>query len=365
MKFDEVIGQEDTKQRLLAMAETGRLPHALLLCGPHGCGKMATAMAFAAHLLGDGPMLQKWEHPDLHFSYPVIRPAGASSERKVVSDDYSREWHDMIQRDLYFTLDQWLERMNAANQQALITAGESDALTRKLSLKSSQGGYKVSLIWLPERMNTECANKLLKLLEEPPAQTLFLLVSEAPDQLLETIRSRTQRIDMRRIDTGDIEQALTSRRGVEAATAQRVARMADGSWVKAMELLDTASESHTFFELFAQLMRLAYMRNVMGLKHWSEAVAAVGREKQKRMLDYFIRMVRENFVYNFRRPELNYMSEEEEAFAQRFSPYINEANVVDIAELYAKARRDIAQNANGKIVFYELALQMIVLLIRK
>lgn len=380
MKFSEVIGQEDAKKRLLQMVDEGRLPHAMMLCGPRGSGKMALALAFASYLLGerdgedDNPfsqsfhveaMLAKWAHPDLHFTYPVIRPAGTSSDHKMTSDDFIAEWHAMLQKGPYFSMDTWLQYMGTVNQQALIGAGESDELTRKLSLKSSQGGYKVSLIWLPERMNQECANKLLKLLEEPPLKTVFIMVCESPELLLETIRSRTQRIDIRRIDEQDIEHALLNRRGLEPDMAHRIARLANGSWLKALETLDADNEETQFLEDFKQLMRMAYTRNVKELKKWSETVAAYGRERQRRLLDYFMRQVRENFMYNFKAAELNYMTIEEEAFAKNFARFINEANVIEINELFQRAMRDIGQNANSKIVFYDLALQMIVLLIKK
>jgi len=391
MKFDEVIGQQEAKERLVQMVTEGRLPHALLLCGPQGCGKMALALAFASYLLSEAApqpqaeadsffgmepvspvrnsnaeaMLAKFEHPDLHFSFPVIRPSGTSAEHKMSSDDFIQQWRQMLQEGPYFTLDRWLDFMDAANQQAVMGVGESDELLRKLSLKSSQGGYKVVVMWLPERMNQECANKILKLLEEPPTQTVFLLVCEEPELLLETIRSRTQRIDIRRIRVEDIEQALISRRGIEPDDARRIAHSANGSWQKALETLDTDNENQQFFELFVQLMRMAYKRDVKGFKLWSEQVAAFGRERQKRFLTYSSRMVRENFMYNFGKPELCYMSREEEDFAKNFARFINEANIVEISELLARAQRDIGQNANAKVVFYDLALQMIVLLIKK
>lgn len=365
MKFDEVIGQQDARQRLLQLAEEDRIPHALLLCGPLGSGKMALALAFASYLLNDSPMLRQWAHPDLHFVYPVIRPTGTSAEHKIISDDFAHEWRDLLMQGPYFTMDQWLTQMNAANQQAQIGAGESDDLIRKLSLKSSQGGYKVCVCWLPERMNAECANKILKLLEEPPQQTVFLMVCEEPERLLETIRSRVQRIDVKRIDDADIEQALVERRGMEPDTAHRIARVANGSWLRALEALDPNNENVQFLDMFKMLMRLAYQRNVKDLKKWSEAAAAFGREKQRRMLSYFLRMVRENFMYNFHNTELTYMTQDEEAFAKNFARFINEANVVEIAELFQRVQRDITQNANAKIELYDMALQMIILLIRK
>ena len=382
MKFSEVIGQEDVKDRLRELVRERRVPNTLMFCGPMGSGKMALALAFASYLLGerDGEaslladsqaivnaeaMLARWEHPDLHFTYPVIKPVGTSAEHKMTSDDFTREWHELLCKSPYFSMDAWLACMDAANQQAIIGAGESDELTRKISLKSSQGGYKVSIIWLPERMNVECANKLLKLLEEPPRQTVFIMVCEESDALLDTIKSRTQRIDIKRIDDAALEQALIERRAIDADTAHRIARIAGGNWLRALENLEAGNENRLFFDMFIMLMRLAYQRNVKELKQWSEAVAGYGREKQRRLLRYMMRMVRENFMYNFGQPELCYLTQEEENFSCKFARFINEANVVDINELLQKAHRDIGQNANAKVVFFDLALQMIVLLIRK
>ena len=383
MFFEQVIGQQEARQRLMKMADEGRLPHAIMLCGPQGCGKLALAVGFAQYLLSANgkqpaidmwgepaprqlsPMLQKLEHPDLHFTYPTIKLPSMSADHKPVSDDFAQEWHELVMGGLYFTMNEWLEQMGGENQQAIITAGESDDLIRKLSLKSSQGGYKVSVVWLPERMNIECANKILKLLEEPPSQTVFLMVSEEPDRLLETIRSRVQRIDIKKISDDDICQALVDQRGLANDQAHRLARMANGNWLKAIEMLSSDSENELFLDMFQTLMRLAYQRKVKDLKTWAERMAQAGREKQKRFLEYFLRLIRENFMYNFQREELCYMTQREEDFAKNFARFINEDNILPITDLANLAIRDIGQNANGKIVFYDFALQMIVLLIQK
>ena len=379
MRKSEVIGQEEAWARLTQMAREDRLPHAMMLCGPQGAGKMALAMAFANYLLCRNhtpddeaceacpqcKMLARWEHPDLHFTFPTIKLPSMGSDHKPVSDDFARQWHEMVKESPYFSMDQWMNAIGAENQQAIITAGESDDLVRKLSLKSSQGGCKVSIIWLPERMNIECANKLLKLIEEPPQGTVFIMVSEEPDKLLETIRSRTQRIDIKRISTESISRQLKERYGLGEELANRMARLANGSWLKAVRELEKDSENTEFLADYQQLMRLAYMRNIHDLKPWSERIAGYGREKQKRFMDYFIRLTRENFMYNFANPDLNYMSEEEEAFANKFARFINEANIIPISEMADKVQRDIKQNANAKIVFFDLALQMIMLLLKK
>ena len=365
------------QQRLMRMVDEDRLPHAIMLTGPQGAGKLALAIGFAKVLLSQGgetsmfgepvesPMLRKLEHPDLHFTYPTIKLPSMSADHKPVSDDFAREWHELVMAGPYFTMNEWLELMGGENQQAIITAGESDELVRKLSLKSSQGGYKVSIVWLPERMNQECANKILKLLEEPPSQTIFLMVCNEPEKLLETIRSRVQRVDVKKIATEDIRQALMEKRGLTEDEAQRISRMANGSWLKALEMLSADSENELFLDMFQTLMRLSYQRKVKDLKTWSERMASLGREKQKRFLDYFLRLVRENFMYNFKQEDLCYMTQREEDFAKNFARFINEANVLPIYDLINKAIRDIGQNANAKIVFYDMALQMIVLLIQK
>ncbi len=403
MTFAEVVGQREVIERLKQMVAEDHLPHALMLCGPAGAGKLALATAFACHLLSlrdkqaasdglfggassglfggasgaspenfgasddshESPMLRKLEHPDLHFTFPTIKLPSMGSDHKPISDDFIREWRELLLESPYFSMDQWLKAIGAENQQAIITAGESDELVRKLSLKSSQGGYKVSVIWLPERMNIECANKLLKLIEEPPSQTAFIMVCQEPDKLLETIRSRVQRIDVRKLDDETIRQALVEQRGIDEESARRVARLANGSWLRALEQLQSGTENEQFLDLYIQLMRLAYLRNVRELRRWSDTIAAFGREKQKRFLDYMLRMTRENFMYNFQQPELVYLTQGEEDFARNFARFINEANVLQLYDLLNRCIRDIGQNANAKIVFFDLTLQVIVLLLPK
>ena len=214
-------------------------------------------------------------------------------------------------------------------------------------------------------MNIECANKLLKLIEEPPQQTVFIMVCEEPDKLLETIRSRVQRIDIRRISEEDIMKALIERRGVDEEAARRISRLANGSWLKALEALQTGSENELFLDMFILLMRLAYQRKIKDLRKWSEQMAGMGREKQKRWLTFFLRMARENFMYNFQNTELTYMTQKEEDFAKNFARFVNEKNILPINDLANRAIRDIGQNANAKIVFFDFALQMIMLLLQK
>ena len=221
------------------------------------------------------------------------------------------------------------------------------------------------IIWLPEKMNLECSNKLLKLLEEPPLNTIFLLISEEPDALLTTIQSRTQRLNIPGIENLKIIEALSSQYGLQEKDAIEIAHRSEGNFLKALESIHLNEENDLFFNLFVSLMRLAYQRKIREMKQWSENVAAMGREKQKHFLVYVQRMIRENFIYNFQNKELTYLNQEEENFSIRFSPFINEKNVISIMYELSEAQRHIEQNVNARMVFFDLSLKMIVLLVQK
>ncbi len=367
MFFKDVIGQEEIKQRLIQEVSEGRIPHAQLFCGPEGVGAFPLALAYARYICctnrtgtdacGTCPScvkLDKLVHPDVHFVFPVVKTARC--------DDYIKEWRRLVLANPYFNLNHWLGEIDAENAQAVIYTKESDEITKKLSLKSSEGGFKITLIWLPEKMQLPCANKLLKLLEEPPAQTLFLLISEQPEMILQTIQSRTQRINIRKIDEASIARMLQLKYGVLPADSASIAHLANGNVIKALETIHLNEENKLFFDLFVSLMRLSYQRKIKEMKQWSEQVAGLGRERQKNLLDYCQRMVRENFIYNLHRQELNYMTADEQNFAVRFAPFINERNVMGLMDELTEAQAHIEQNVNAKMVFFDFALKMIVLL---
>lgn len=360
MNFDQIIGQQEAKQRLLQEYEQGKVAHALMLCGPEGCGSLPLAIAFAQHLLGDNIMAQKLQHPDLHFAFPIYKK---SSGKPTYCDEFIKEWRTLNLNHPYFGMQEWMAESGADNQQLIIYADESDAILKKLSLKSSQGGYKVMIIWLPEKLHETCANKLLKLLEEPPMQTVFILVSEQPDKVLQTIRSRTQMIHLPRLSLQEVEQTLTDQYHILPAEAHRIARSSAGNMAAALRSITDNSEQALYFDLFVALMRLSYARKVKEMKQWADRVASMGRERQKAFLQYAQNMIRENFIYNFQRhDQLNYMSENEASFAVKFAPFINENNVIGIMDELSLAQRDIGQNVNAKIVFFDFSLKMIVLI---
>ena len=375
MFFRDIIGQKEIKKQLIKNVQENKIAHAQLFCGGEGVGKLPLAIAYARYISCLNPSgedacgkcpncikINNLAHPDLHFIFPVVKKKSA---KDTVSDDYIAEWRELIARSPYFNLPMWLEEMGAENQQAQIYVKESSEITRKLSLKSSQGGYKIIIIWLPEKMNLECSNKLLKLLEEPAEQTVFLLVSEDPDMLLTTIQSRTQRINVKAIDKKDLQETLISQHGLQEQDAIHVAHRSEGNFLKAIESISLNEENKLFFDLFVALMRLSYQRKIKDMKLWSENVAAMGREKQKHFLGYCQRMIRENFIYNFHDRSITYLDNEEEAFSTRFAPFINERNVMEIMNELSEAQRHIEQNVNARMVFFDFSLKMIVLLIQK
>ena len=370
--FQQVIAQQGVKEHLLQMVRDNQLPHALMFCGPQGAGKLPLALAFARYLLCTGSadsdacgectgcrMLDSWAHPDLHFSFPVYK--GKASDHPV-SDNFLEAWRNQLLENPYFDTEMWLNDIKAENQQITFYVQESDSLQRKLALKSSQGGRKVVLMWLPEKMSQEVANKLLKLIEEPPLHTYFLLVSEDPEMVLGTIQSRVQRINVPSLSEEEIANALVSLHAVPEELAQNIAHISRGNYTDALKRLEAGNEQQQFFELFVQLMRSSYMRNLKELQAWTQAVKELGRERQKRMLEYFQRLLRENFMYNFRKEEMSYMTKEEEQFGQKFAPFINETNVIGIMDEFSDAQRDIEQNVNAQMVFFDFALKMIILL---
>ena len=342
MKFSDVIGQDSVKNRLRQMVGENRVPHALMFCGPDGCGKLPVALAFAGYLLC--------------CNRNESEACGVCKPCKI----YGREWRDMISRNPYFSKREWLDRINAGNSQMTIYSAEADEIVRKLSLAPAFGKYKVMIVWLPEKMQEACANKLLKFLEEPVGDTVFLFVTENRDMLLQTVVSRMQIVEMGRVADAEIKDMLTTRYGVQGEQADEIVRLASGNVIRALETIYVDDEAKRFFDWFVSLMRLSYQRKIKEMKAWSDSVAETGRETQKKFLGYCQNMIRENFIYNLHVPQLNYMSRSESEFARRFAPFVNEKNVMDIMRKLSDAERDIERNVNAKMVFFDLALNMIV-----
>ena len=385
MLFREIIGQEAPKRQLRQSVREGRIPHAQLFAGISGIGKLQLALAYAQYLncphrteedsCGQCPtclQYQNMQHPDLHFVFPIVKTDAGDT-----CDDFLEPWRKILSEKRYFDLEDWHEALGVETKQSMIYEKESGEILRKLSLKPYGDGYKVMLIWQPEKMNADCANKLLKILEEPTSKTVFLLVSEHPEKLLSTIQSRVQTIRIPRLESETIAQAL-QQNGIEEAKAEDIARIANGSYLAALKKVDESETNQQELHDFIALFRDAYTVGVLQdsqkkyeslkrLRQWSVDMAdsKVGREKQKHFLQYAQQQLRENYIRNMAQPELNYQLKTEQAFSVKFAPFIHEGNVEAIMNQLDLAERQIEQNGNAKVIFFDLCLQMIVLIKQK
>lgn len=374
MKFSEVIGHEEAKQRLRSMADSNRVPHALMLDGPAGVGKMRLARAFVQYLAcsdrrdGDAcgvcpscRQIEAFNSPDVNYVYPILK---RSSPKRTLCDDYAPEWRKFLTDHSYMSFAEWMNTLDAGNSQPSIYVDESAEILRKLSLSAYGASHKVMMIWLPEKMQPATANKLLKIIEEPSDDTLFLLVSDDPGMILPTILSRTQAIHLHPLEADDIAAALERDHHLGHEAAVAVARLADGSYIRALDNLGHSDEPMRFRQLFQEIMRAVYARNVVEMRRQSEEMAAMGRDKVRRFLTYMASMLRENFIYNLHTPELNLLTDEEEAFSRRFSPFVNSRNIGPMTDALNEASTDIMRNANSKIVCFDTLLRLM-LVIRK
>lgn len=372
MRFCDIPGHEDVKERLRNMVDNGRIPHALLLEGPEGTAKFALARAMAQYIhcqnridgdsCGECPACRQhksMQHIDTIYSFPVTK----INSKPTLSDDWRTEFLSFITEHPWMDMDGWMEKLKNPNSLPSIYVEEGAELSRRLSYTAHASKYKIVLLWLPERMEDATANKLLKLIEEPFADTLFIMSSDNPRMVLPTIYSRVQRVAVKRYDN-EVVAGWLAQNGVDANAAADAAVVAEGSLNRAINLTRTGADNDVNLERFIQLMRLAYQKNIGGLKAWSQSVGAEKREPLTRFLDYCLRMLRENFMTNFHRADFNIVTAKECAFAANFARFINERNVLQFVEAFTSARNDISNNANSKIVLFDLAVT-VVLILRK
>lgn len=369
--MEGVVGQRGVGESLARGVRSGRLAHALLFTGDEGVGKLATALWLAQLLLcergGDGPCgecgdcrrVEKLVHPDLHFSFPFLRRSTSTT-----ADDYLQQWRELLGNGTYFGFDDWLRVMGDEGKNALITEAEADNVLHKLGLTSFEGGRKVLIIWLAERMNDAAANNLLKMVEEPPSGTYIIMIANDTRGILPTIMSRLQQVRFPRIEENEIEDALRKLNALEESTARDVAHVAQGSYLRALRMINTRSNGEEFFNRFVTLMRKAYGRDLSGLDEWCGDLSRWSREKLRLFWHYCQHMVRESFIYNFHIPALNFMGEKETQFVSRFAPFINERNVRAISNLLGQAEADVLGNVSQKILLFDMAMNMIRLIRR-
>jgi DNA polymerase-3 subunit delta' len=368
MQFKEVIGQSQTKNLLIQLAREQRVPHALLLTGPSGNGKLALATAFGQYLncknktetdscgvCGSCLKFAKYIHPDLHFTIPIVK---TGSSGKGISAEFIVKWRKFFLENPYPLYEKWIQEIAEDNKQGSIFVEEASEIIQKLNKKSYEADYKISLIWLPETMNLSCANKILKVLEEPPADTVFILVTEEEQRLISTIRSRCQSIRVPGISEEDLLQALSVHPGLGVNNPSVVAKMAKGSFILVEEFLNEDETRRYNHEQFARLMRYGYGRKLNELLSWSDEISGIGRVRQQSFLRYCTDFTRENFMRNFQQPELISMDETEQMFASKFSAFIHERNVLQLYQEFEKSLRDVASNGNVKAIFTDMALKI-------
>jgi DNA polymerase-3 subunit delta' len=370
MNFSQIPGQKETIDRLIRSVKEQRVSHAQLLSGPEGCGSLALALAYARYVSCENRSetdscgickscvkYEKMIHPDLHFVFPVIKN---KKETEPVSDSYIEEWREFVKRSPYFTLNSWLDSIEVGNAQGLIFASEAGEIIKKLNLKSFESDFKIMIIWLPEKMHLSTANKLLKLIEEPPEKTLFLLVSEEPDKVIPTIISRCQLIKIPGFSIRDIRDYLIRKYNCSDEKAQEIARVANGSIIRAAELFENEDSSLQNLEKFKKLMRFAWKRDIISVISWSEEIAGTGREAQKNFISYTLRILRENLMLSLGqlKNDLVFLAGEEAAFSKNFHPFINQENIYQLADEFNIAYSHVEANGNAKIIFLDLALKV-------
>ncbi|MDR2802058.1 MAG: DNA polymerase III subunit delta' [Prevotellaceae bacterium] len=371
MLFQSVIGQSELKRRLTQTVREGRMAHAQLFWGNEGCGALPLALALAQYIqcpnrteqdaCGVCPAcnkMQKLIHPDVHFVTPVNSTKEVPSDKKPVTEHFVGQWREALSGNPYLTEQEWYKTLGIDNKQGNISVHEASQIITKLNYKPFESEYKIMIIWLPERMNREAANRLLKLIEEPPDKTLFFLVSEDIMRIIATIRSRAQPVRVPPIEEDALSKKLQEQFSLPEAHACKLARAAAGSYSEALRLVQGEKETDEHFERFATLMRTAYAVEGLALMSWAEDAAKWGREQQKSFLMYAERLIRESFMFNRQAGDIVYLLSEEETFAKKFAPFVNERNLADIYHAFNTAIAHLAQNGNPKILFTDLAMQM-------
>ncbi len=368
MLFKEVVGNQETKKALIQQVESGRVSHAQLFLGPEGSGKLAMAVAYSQYLLCDAPTstdacdecpnclkMKSLTHPDLHFAFPVV----ANKTAKIGSSiDRIKEWNALILKNTYFGLNQWQEELDEMGKNAAIAVEESRLILKRLSLKSYSGKYKIMIIWLPEKMNTQAANKLLKILEEPPEQTVFFLICNNSEGMLPTILSRTQIIRFPALKVSEVSDFLTNRFHIEASIAESAATLSQGNLNEAMQLLQGAKSQNLFFDLFVKMMRAAYTANPIELMDISDEAASLDKENQKNFVKYGLHLFRESIILNYMKGELLNLRVEERKFLEKFARFINNQNITELLSEFNDAYYHLERNANSKILFSDLLIKL-------
>ena len=382
MQFSEILGQEHIKSHLTKSANLGRIPHAQLFVGPEGSGTLPMAIAYAQYLIcsnqnGENSgsneacnlKFQKTSHPDLHFIYPTVSTEEVKTKPKSI--DFITEWRQFLEQNKYGSLFDWYQILGVKNKQGEIRVDDAQEILKLLALKSFEGGYKVMIIWMADKLNIAASNKLLKLLEEPTDRTVFILISENEEDIIQTIRSRCQVLHFNGLPEKVIADALISNQNMEPKAALKIAHQAQGNYNKALQLLQTDNESTFFDKWFVDWVRAAFRAKgnaaaIQDLIQWSEQIAGLGRETQKKFLEFCIEMFRQALLLNYQAPNLVYMEPKVEKFKlENFAPFVNGNNINDIFKELSDAMYHIERNGNAKIILTDLSIKLTRLIHKK
>jgi DNA polymerase-3 subunit delta' len=371
MKFSEVIGHNEVKESLIRSVEEGRISHAQLFLGPEGSGNLGMALAYVQYIYcenkssndscGECPSCRKigqLSHPDLHFSFPFIK-MGKEGE---TADNFVIRFREAVIENPYLNLLSWYDYLGNQDKQGLISVKESVQIIKKLSLKSFEGGFKTYIIWMPEKLNTSAASKLLKTIEEPPEKTIIILVANDSDQLLPTIISRTQLVKLAPLSEEEVAQGLIDKFEMESQLAENLAAMSEGNFFHAKSLAIQAGEDNDNFIIFRDWMRLCFKKDIKGVSNWVDDISKIGRSRQKDFLTYALHIVRQCSMLNYGAEELLTIKGDERVFMQKFAPFINHHNLQEYIQLFSEAGYHIDRNANGRILFTDISYRLLMLL---
>lgn len=382
MKFSDIVGQNHLKNHLVNSVQKGRIPHAQLFIGPEGSGTLSMALAYAQYIIcnnkgsenegGSAACNLKFDHlqhPDLHFVYPVATTDSIKSN--ATSDDFMSTWIDFLKETPYGSVNDWYEAIGIQKKQGNISVHEAASILKKLILKPFEGGYKVMIIWMAEKMNTEAANKLLKLLEEPTDKTVFILIAEDEKAILQTILSRCQILHFNALNEQEIVQGLIEKENCDEVDAYSIAKQAQGNYNKALKLRYNITNEYPFDEWFVTWVRAAFRANknarvVSDLIKWSDEISAIGREKQKLFLNHCMELFRQALLLNYSTAELVYMEPKVDNFKlKNFAPFVNEHNILEIYQEIEDATYHIERNGNAKMIFTDLSIKLTRLIHKK
>nr|WP_315205613.1 DNA polymerase III subunit delta' [uncultured Flavobacterium sp.] len=382
MQFSEILGQEHIKSHLTRSANLGRIPHAQLFVGPEGSGTLPMAIAYAQYIICNNQnaensgsneacniKFQKTSHPDLHFIYPTVSTEDVKTKPKSI--DFITEWREFLNLNPYGSLFDWYQILGVKNKQGEIRVDDAQEILKSLALKSYEGGYKVMIIWMADKLNIAASNKLLKLLEEPTDRTVFILISENEEDIIQTIRSRCQVLHFNGLSETIIAEALVSRENTESREALKIAHQAQGNYNKALQLLQPDSESVFFEKWFVDWVRAAFRAKgnaaaIQDLIQWSEQIAGLGRETQKKFLHFCIDMFRQALLLNYQTASLVYIEPKVEKFKlENFAPFVNGNNINDIFKELSDAMYHIERNGNAKIILTDLSIKLTRLIHKK